>query len=95
MTTYIVGDIHGHLGKLIELLTASGLIDEQRRWIGGTANLWCMGDFFDRGPHGIGIVDLLMRLQGEAADAGGAVRAATMKSFSSGPTVSPGCANSS
>lgn len=75
MTTYIVGDVHGHLGKLIELLTASGLVDEQRRWIGGTAHLWFMGDFFDRGPHGIGIVDLVMRLQGEAADAGGAVRA--------------------
>ena len=75
MPVYIVGDVHGHLIKLIELLAATKLIDDERRWTGGTARLWFMGDFFDRGPHGIGIVDLVMRLQVQAADAGGEVRA--------------------
>jgi len=75
MSTYIVGDVHGHLIKLIDLLIEAGLIDETHHWIGRTAHLWFMGDFFDRGPHGIGVVDLIMRLQPEAEDAGGAIRA--------------------
>lgn len=75
MTTYIVGDVHGHLIKLIDLLIGAKLIDETHHWIGGTAHLWFMGDFFDRGPHGIGVVDLIMRLQPEAEDAGGEIRA--------------------
>ncbi|MEP7292190.1 MAG: metallophosphoesterase family protein [Chloroflexota bacterium] len=75
MPVYIIGDIHGHLIKLIELLISAKLIDDERRWIGGTSRLWFMGDFFDRGPHGIGVVDLVMRLQTQAADEGGAVRA--------------------
>jgi len=32
-----------------------------------------MGDFFDRGPEGIAVVNLVMRLQNEAAIAGGRV----------------------
>ena len=75
MAVYIVGDVHGHLIKLIELLTEAKLIDEQRRWIGGESHLWFMGDFFDRGPHGIGVVELVMRLQAQAAETGGEVRA--------------------
>jgi hypothetical protein len=34
-----------------------------------------MGDFFDRGPDGIGAVDLVMRLQREATQTGGQVSA--------------------
>ncbi len=75
MAVYIIGDIHGNLLKLVDLLVEAKLIDEQRRWIGGGSQLWFMGDFFDRGPHGIGVVELVMRLQGQAADAGGSVRA--------------------
>lgn len=75
MPVYIIGDLHGHYNKLIELLTAAKLIDDERRWAGKQARLWFMGDFFDRGPQGVGIVDLVMRLQTQAADAGGEVRA--------------------
>lgn len=75
MAVYIVGDIHGHLVKLLDLLIGANLIDQQRRWTGGTNQLWFMGDFFDRGPHGVGVVEMVMRLQNQAADAGGQVRA--------------------
>lgn len=75
MTHYVIGDVHGHLIKLTELMLAAGLIDERQRWIAGDAHLWFVGDFFDRGPHGIGVVDLIMRLQVQAADAGGEIRA--------------------
>jgi hypothetical protein len=75
MPVYIIGDVHGHLVKLIELMIGAKLIDERQRWIAGDARLWFMGDFFDRGPYGVGVVELVMRLQAQAADSGGEVRA--------------------
>ena len=75
MTIYLVGDIHGHLDKLLNLLTEAELIDDSRKWSGGDAHLWFLGDFFDRGPQGVGVVDLIMRLQVDAENAGGAIRA--------------------
>ncbi|MCC6804209.1 MAG: serine/threonine protein phosphatase [Anaerolineae bacterium] len=75
MTTYIIGDIHGHLDRLIELLSDAGLLDERHRWVGVGIQLWLIGDYFDRGPHGVGVVDLIMRLQAEASDTGSAVHA--------------------
>src|SRR5450631_2689467 len=71
--TYIIGDIHGQLKKLTHLLQHAQLIDEHLSWSGGPAVLWFVGDFVDRGPDGIGVVDLVMRLQKEAEAAGGQV----------------------
>lgn len=70
---YIIGDIHGQYQKLVELLRGSGLIDAGLGWAGGSARLWLMGDFFDRGPSAIEVIDLVIRLQHEAAAAGGQV----------------------
>jgi hypothetical protein len=70
---YIIGDIHGHLKKLVKLLQDTQLIDTEHSWKAGTATLWFMGDFVDRGPDGIAVLDLVMRLQTEAAAAGGTV----------------------
>lgn len=72
---YIVGDIHGHFDKLVNLLRRTSLIDAEHAWCGETATLWFLGDFFDRGPDGIACIDLVMRLQGEAKEAGGTVGA--------------------
>ncbi len=72
---YLMGDVHGYLDKLTRLLRERGLVNERLRWRGGAASLWFMGDFFDRGPNGTDVVDLVMRLQQEAADAGGQVEA--------------------
>lgn len=70
---YMVGDVHGQLKKLHKLLHDCSLIDGKHSWTGENAVLWFMGDFVDRGPDGIGVLDLVMRLQREAAAAGGQV----------------------
>ncbi len=75
MAHYFIGDVHGQLVKLTDLLIKANLIDGTQRWIGGGAHLWFLGDFFDRGPYGVDVVDLIMRLQVQAADAGGEIRA--------------------
>ena len=70
---YIIGDIHGQLQKLIKLLQDAHLIDASHAWCGEQATLWFMGDFVDRGPDGIAVMNLVMRLQQEAAQVGGNV----------------------
>ncbi|MGI8586387.1 MAG: metallophosphoesterase [Chloroflexia bacterium] len=73
--TYVVGDVHGDYTRLVGLLKQARLVDERLRWLGGDSALWFMGDFFDRGEDGVAAVDLVMRLQREAAAAGGRVGA--------------------
>ena len=68
-----IGDVHGVHDTLVALLTDLGLVDEQLRWSGGRTHLVSTGDLLDRGDHGRQVMDLLMRLQQEAAAAGGAV----------------------
>lgn len=72
---YVVGDVHGYLDELIAALAAQGLIDADGQWAAGNARLWFLGDFTDRGPDGIGVIDLVMRLSAEAAAAGGYCKA--------------------
>ncbi|MFE9409311.1 metallophosphoesterase [Streptomyces sp. NPDC006704] len=72
---YVVGDVHGYLDELMAALREQGLIDESGSWAAGTARLWFLGDFTDRGPDGIGVIDLVMRLSAEAAAAGGYCKA--------------------
>jgi hypothetical protein len=73
MKTYIIGDIHGHLNQLTALLAGAKLIDDQQNWVGGDALLWFIGDLVDRGPNGIGVIDLVMKLQNQSAAFGGRV----------------------
>jgi len=68
---FVTSDPHGHRDQLIETLQAAKLVDETEAWSGGEETLWVLGDLMDRGPDGIGTVDLVMRLQREAAEAGG------------------------
>lgn len=72
---FVIGDIHGHLDKMMRLLRYAGLANAQAEWRGGNAQLWFMGDFTDRGPDGIGVIDFVMRLQRDAAQKGGHVGA--------------------
>jgi len=69
----VVGDIHGAYSELGGLLRDTGLADEQLRWTGGRTQLVSVGDLLDRGDDSRKVMDLLMRLQQEAAAAGGAV----------------------
>lgn len=72
---YVVGDVHGYIDELVSELQFQGLIDADRNWSAGNARLWFLGDFTDRGPDGIGVIDLVMRLSAEAAAAGGYCKA--------------------
>ncbi|MDH2408220.1 metallophosphoesterase [Streptomyces chitinivorans] len=72
---YVVGDVHGYLDELRAALLNQGLIDTEDHWIAGNARLWFLGDFTDRGPDGIGVIDLVMQLSAEAAAAGGYCKA--------------------
>jgi hypothetical protein len=70
-----VGDVHGDYDQLVSVLKSAALIDDQAKWIGGKAHLVQTGDVMDRGPASRKAMDLLMRLEGEAKDAGGEVHA--------------------
>lgn len=72
---FVVGDVHGYLDELVAALQEKGLIDSAGNWCAGNARLWFLGDFTDRGPDGIGVIDLVMRLSAEAAAAGGYCKA--------------------
>jgi hypothetical protein len=66
MPVFVVGDVHGHRDALVELLRAAELLDSADRWSGADARLWLLGDLVDRGPDGVGALDLVMRLEREA-----------------------------
>ncbi len=68
-----VGDVHGAYDRFVEILTIAGVIDDRQRWAGGKTHLVQTGDVVDRGPESRKSLDLLRRLQDEAARAGGAV----------------------
>lgn len=71
----MIGDVHGHRAELVAALGAAGLVDEDASWSGGTARVWFLGDFFDRGPDGVSVVELVMSLAEQAEQAGGQVHA--------------------
>lgn len=75
MATHVIGDTHGCLDQLLRLLTRLGLLDDRLFWSGGASGLWFLGDYTDRGPDGVGVIELVMRLQREAPEAGGMVGA--------------------
>jgi hypothetical protein len=70
-----VGDVHGSYDNLARVLRFTGLTDAKDRWAGGKATLVQTGDLLDRGTDGRRVLDLLMRLEGEARKAGGRVLA--------------------
>jgi len=70
-----IGDVHGAYDRMVAILRAAGLIDRRQRWSGGKAHLVQLGDVVDRGPDSRKAIDLLRRLEGQAAKAGGAVHA--------------------
>jgi hypothetical protein len=72
--TYAVSDIHGHPEKLTEALAAAGLIDAEGNWSDHDVRLWFLGDFFDRGPDGVGVLALVRRLAAQAAAGTGEIR---------------------
>ncbi|XXF75137.1 metallophosphoesterase [Myxococcaceae bacterium GXIMD 01537] len=70
-----VGDVHGDVDALKEVLRLAGLIDAKDRWSGGKTHLVQTGDIADRGERTRDAFELLMRLEIEARKAGGRVHA--------------------
>jgi hypothetical protein len=70
-----IGDVHGDCDAMIAVLRIAGLLDASGHWSGGTAHLVQMGDLPSRGPQSRQAFDVLMRIEGEAAAAGGRVHA--------------------
>lgn len=65
-SVFVVSDVHGYLDDLRQGLLEAELLDRDGRWCGGDAELWVLGDLTDRGPDGIGVVDLVRGLQRQA-----------------------------
>ncbi len=70
---FVTSDPHGHVDELRTALTGAELVNDHGEWSGGAARLYVLGDLLDRGPDGIGVIDLLISLQTQAAEAGGEV----------------------
>ncbi len=69
----VFADVHGAYDPLVAILRETGVVDASLRWSAGHAHLVGLGDYMDRGPDSRRVLDLLMRLEVEAAAAGGAV----------------------
>ena len=63
---FAVGDVHGDVERLLELLAEAGLVDEDAIWCGGENALVLTGDLTDRGKRGMEVVRLVMRLEEES-----------------------------
>jgi hypothetical protein len=68
-----IGDVHGDIAATRGALRLAGAIDENDNWIGGKLVVVQTGDLLDRGDDEQDILDMLERLIGEAAAAGGAL----------------------
>ncbi len=66
-------DVHGAYAELTDLLQSQGIVDDDLHWSAGRTHLVSLGDLLDRGDDSRKVMDLLMRLQTEAAAAGGQV----------------------
>jgi hypothetical protein len=62
---FVVGDVHGCFDAFVDLLRDAEFVDGDLRWSGRDARLWLLGDLVDRGPDGIAVVELVMRLERE------------------------------
>jgi hypothetical protein len=67
------GDVHGAYRDWTTLLQELGVIDADFNWSGGDTHLVSLGDLIDRGPDSRKVVELLIKLDGQAEQAGGAV----------------------
>ena len=70
-----VGDVHGDFDQFVKALRAAAVIDANQNWVAGRTHLVQTGDVLDRGPDSRKAMDLLMKLEAQAAEANGAVHA--------------------
>ena len=68
-----ISDVHGAYDAMVQTLRNVDVLDDELNWAGGDTHLVIIGDLLDRGPRSRDAMDLMMRLEGEAEDAGGRV----------------------
>jgi len=68
-----LSDIHGAHATFVETLVNAGVVDEEGHWRADAAHLVIVGDVLDRGADSRSTMDFLIRLEDEAAAAGGRV----------------------
>jgi hypothetical protein len=68
-----IADVHGDYDDFVAILRRAGLMDEQNHWKGGKTTFVQTGDLLDRGPKPREVMELMMALEKEAAQAGGRV----------------------
>ncbi|UCC41259.1 MAG: metallophosphoesterase, partial [Candidatus Aminicenantes bacterium] len=68
-----IGDLHGDYESFLNILQQTRIIDKEHHWIAGKVHLVQIGDIFDRGSQPKEILNLLMKLEKEAEEAGGKV----------------------
>jgi len=68
-----VSDIHGAYAPFERTLLQAGIVNASLVWAAGAAHLVINGDLLDGGPDSRSVMDLVMRLEGEAVQAGGRV----------------------
>jgi hypothetical protein len=70
-----VGDVHGDCDAFVSTLQMAGLVDSNADWSGGSAHLVQIGDIPSRGSQARQAFDLMMKLEKQAAAAGGRAHA--------------------
>jgi len=68
-----IADVHNAFEDFVAILRHTGLIDKQNHWTGGKTTFVQVGDLLDRGPKPREVMDLMMALEKEAAQASGRV----------------------
>jgi hypothetical protein len=70
---WVLGDPQGNLAPVRRALRENGLVNAEGNWTAGSSTLVVVGDLVDRGPDGLGVIDLMVRLQTQAPSDGGRV----------------------
>lgn len=68
-----IGDLHGDLDSAHAAFRLAGAIDDSGQWKGGNLVVVQLGDYIGRSYEEREVLDFLLALRGQAADAGGAV----------------------
>lgn len=68
-----IGDVHGAYPEFVSILQRTGLADGNLNWAGGQTTFVQLGDILDRGAESRKALDLMMKLEGQAAEQRGKV----------------------
>jgi hypothetical protein len=71
--TWAIGDIHGALPRLKELLQEAKIIDRRENWSAGKSTGVTIGDYVNRGEQGAATISYLQKIQSQARSAGGII----------------------